>query len=67
MFVLEGSTMIHIRDEGEPIKQGFNFYPLNSYGSIGFVFRFRDTARWFRYSKITKRFSFMKANVKVEV
>lgn len=43
--------MIHIRDEGEPVKNGFNFYPLNSKSSVGVVLRVGKYALWMRYSK----------------
>ena len=34
-------NIFHIRDEGEPIKIGFNFYPYHS-KNVGFVFRLRN-------------------------
>lgn len=43
--------MIHIRDEGEPVKNGFNYYPLNSKNSVGVVLRVGKYALWLRYSK----------------
>ena len=43
--------MIHIRDESEPVKNGFNFYPLNSKNSAGVVLRVGKYALWLRYSK----------------
>ena len=43
--------MIHIRDEGEIFKTGFNFYPFNS-SHFGFKFYLNGKARWqLRYSK----------------
>jgi len=47
--------MFNIRDEGELVKQGFNFYPAKS-SHIGFVLRIKDKFISFRYSKIFKRF-----------
>ena len=48
--------MIHLRNEGGAIRQGFNFYPLSDQASAGFIFRLRNTAIWVRYSKITGKF-----------
>lgn len=49
--------MINIRDEGEPVKYGINFYPLNSASSGGFVLKFwPKRALFVRYSKGTKKF-----------
>jgi hypothetical protein len=47
--------MINIRNEGETVKQGFNFYPLSS-SHIGFVLRIKNKTFTVRYSKIVKRF-----------
>lgn len=60
--------MITLRDEGEPIKNGFNFYPSNSTNSLGFVFRIKEQTFWLRYSKITKKVtcSFKKLNFYTE-
>ena len=44
--------MIYIRDEGETIRQGFNFYPRRS-GSVGFVLAIGRFRLMLRYSKIT--------------
>lgn len=49
--------MFYIRDEGEPVKNGFNFYPLDSFSSMGFVLRIGARALWIRYSKFTKKLS----------
>ena len=44
--------MIHIRDEGERIRNGFNFYPFKS-DHIGFVFAWHSIKKFqIRYSKI---------------
>ena len=43
--------MLHIREEGQVMHQGFNFYPLSDVSSFGFVFKFKDRLFWFRYSK----------------
>lgn len=47
--------MFNIRDEGEVVTQGFNFYSMNS-SSIGFILRIRDRMFVARYSKVVKRF-----------
>ena len=47
--------MFNIRDEGEVVKQGFNFYPTKS-SHIGFVLRIKDKFITVRYSKVVKRF-----------
>lgn len=61
--------MIHLRREGEKLHNGFNFYPLSNPGSFGFIFRYgsklpgsdlRSQAFYFRYSKVTKKWSFLK-------
>jgi hypothetical protein len=53
-----------IRQEGEEIHNGFNFYPLTDKGSFGFIFRYGPKIPLtdlgskifrFRYSKITKK------------
>lgn len=49
--------MIHLRDEGEPVKNGLSFYPLKSKNSAGMVLRFGVYALWLRYSKIRNRVS----------
>lgn len=46
--------MFHIRDEGEQIGWGFNFYPLRS-RQFGFVFIGFGRAWWCRYSKQIRR------------
>jgi len=48
--------IINTGNEGEYIKQGFNFYPLGCKSSVGFVFRFFNTIFTFRWSKIRKKF-----------
>ena len=47
--------MMHIRKEGKPIKNGFNFYSLSDEGSLGFVFKLKGYQFMCRYSKITKK------------
>jgi len=42
--------MIYIREEGEIIRPGFNFYPLNS-NQVGFVFKLRSFVLFVRYNK----------------
>lgn len=44
------------RSEGDPVREGFNVYPLDDKGSIGFLFRRGDMIFKFRYSKIMRRF-----------
>ncbi len=46
--------LMHIRDEGETIQYGFNFYPLSSI-HVGFVLRTANALYRFRFSKITKK------------
>lgn len=51
--------MFCIRDEGEETRFGFNFYPLSSMSSFGFVFRFAEGKMIsIRYAKATKRWYF---------
>jgi hypothetical protein len=47
--------MIYIRDEGEPVRNGFNFYPRSSTNSRGVVVRLGKFALWLRYSLLRKR------------
>jgi hypothetical protein len=54
--------MIHIRAEGEKVKNGFNFYPLTDKGSAGFILKMGERIIWMRYSKITG-----KLNVKTTI
>jgi hypothetical protein len=49
--------VIHIRDEGQAIQTGFNFYPLSS-NQFGFVFKVKDVALTARYNKLHGRFKF---------
>ena len=49
--------MFYIRDEGEQIKNGFNFYPDGS-GSIGFVLRIKQTSYFVRYAKKLQKMKF---------
>ena len=43
--------MFCIRQEGQKIQQGINFYPLKDPSSFGALIRFKDTLLRFRYSK----------------
>lgn len=46
--------MIYLREEGEIIRQGFNFYPLSDEGSVGCQMLFgplRVEARWSKRRK----------------
>ena len=47
--------MIHIRDEGEQIRQGLNIYPRHNKYSKGFLFLFGKWLFRCRYSAIQKR------------
>ena len=47
--------LYHIRNEGEPIKQGINVYPKNSKSSKGCVIRLWNFSLWIRYSLWSKR------------
>ena len=49
--------MIHITQEGGVIRKGFNFYPLGDTGSVGFRLRYGSKIFWFRYSRITQRWT----------
>jgi len=49
--------MIHVRDEGEAIRTGFNFYPLKS-NQFGFVLKVKDVALTARYNKQFKEIRF---------
>ena len=49
--------MIYITQEGGVIRNGVNFYPLGDAGSIGFRFRLGLKVFWFRYSRITQRWT----------
>lgn len=49
--------MFHIRDEGEQIRWGFNFYPLSS-GQAGFLLIGFGRCLQARYSKRLRRFFF---------
>ena len=55
--------MIHIRDEGELVRNGFNFYPLNSVSSRGVVIRLGNHSLWLRHSKITGKFICQKHSI----
>jgi len=46
--------MIYVRDEGQKIKNGINFYPLSS-NHVGFVIRLYNNALFVRYSKLIKQ------------
>jgi hypothetical protein len=45
--------MMHLRSEGEVVRQGFNFYPLSDTGSAGFILKLGKRTLQVRYSKIT--------------
>ena len=46
--------MIYVRDEGQKMKNGINFYPLSS-KHVGFVIRLYNNALFVRYSKLIKQ------------
>ena len=46
--------MIYVRDEGQKMKNGINFYPLSS-NHVGFVIRLYNNALFVRYSKLIKQ------------
>lgn len=56
--------MLHIKREGQPLRDGLNFYPLSDPNSAGFVLRYGsyipgtelgDTIFIFRYAKLNKK------------
>ncbi|CAB4170464.1 hypothetical protein UFOVP908_63 [uncultured Caudovirales phage] len=49
--------MIHIREEGENIQTGFNFYPKGS-NQVGVVIRFGDLVLFARYNRHLGKFKF---------
>jgi hypothetical protein len=55
--------MMQLRSEGEPIRRGFNFYPLSDKGSIGFIYRNGTKATMIRYSKKLKKILCQKLNI----
>lgn len=54
--------MIQIREEGEDIRPGFNFYPLSS-NQFGLVFKLRDFVLFVRYNKKLGIFKCHKPNI----
>ena len=57
--------LIHVRDEGEPIRPGLNFYPQSS-NHVGFVINMMNTLYRFRFSKLTKRIHITKTRINNE-
>ena len=52
-----GLTMFHIRPEGSPVHQGFNFYPIKELGtSLGGVLRIGPLTVWARYAYRARKF-----------
>jgi hypothetical protein len=47
--------MFHIRQEGQDIKQGFNFYSLKDAGSAGLVVRLFSRMVRLRFSKMHRQ------------
>ena len=56
--------MIHTRKECEPVRYGFNFYPLSDKGSFGFVLKTKNFQYIFRYSKVSQKLLIRKAQKK---
>ncbi len=52
--------MIHIRSEGEVIRNGLNFYPLTDKGSAGVILKLGKRIVQARYSKIKGKFTCQK-------
>ena len=50
--------MIYVREEGEVIRQGFNFYPRGDKGSVGCQMLFGPLRVEVRWSKRRKRLRF---------
>jgi len=46
--------MFQFRDEGAPLKNGFNIYRLSDQYNAGFIFKLGSKTFWFRYGKISK-------------
>ncbi len=47
--------MIHIRDEGEEVKEGFNVYPHGNKHSWGWVYRLGNIIWRVRYSYLRQK------------
>ena len=52
--------MIYIRDEGEEIRFGLNFYPLKSM-HFGVVMKIFSLVLWIRYNKLLRIFKIYKS------
>jgi hypothetical protein len=48
-------NLFHVRDEGESIRQGFNFYRLSDKHSFGFILRIGEWYKLVRRSKLLHR------------
>lgn len=46
--------MFHLREEGQVVRNGFNFYKLSDKSNAGFIFRLGTKFFTLRYSKIRK-------------
>ena len=46
--------MFYIRDEGEALRNGFNFYPMSS-SNTGFILKVGRTLYFIRYSDYSMR------------
>ena len=49
--------MIYLREEGQAIRTGFNFYPLKS-NQFGLVFKIKNKILTARYNKLQGNFKF---------
>lgn len=49
--------MIYFIDEGDVLRNGFNFYRLSNPSSIGFRFRINRWCFTFRWSKMANKFT----------
>ena len=47
--------MLYVRRDGETIRNGFNFYPMNDTHSRGFIFRIGLRSLRVRYSLTVKK------------
>ena len=47
--------MIRVRKEGQPVRFGFNFYPLNDAYSMGVVIGLGAKTLMLRWSKVRKK------------
>jgi hypothetical protein len=55
--------MLYVTEEGGNLKLGINFYPWSDNASFGFRIRTKNTAYWFRWSKVRKRFKYERIRI----